>query len=204
MQYSMIAGDSETGVTIIQMTAGLDAGPMFLQASIPLTIDDDIESVEDKLSRLGAELLVNVLDNLEAGNARATPQDESLVTYAPPLSADFGFIDWRNSAEQISNVVRGVTPRPGAFAFLAGKRLKVWRCAPDDTPGDAEPGTVVELRKSGDLGILVQSGDCSRLLVKEVQPESKGRMGSLEFARGARLSVGSKFDINDRTTQPGI
>jgi methionyl-tRNA formyltransferase len=202
MQYSMIAGDEETGVTIIQMSAGLDSGDMLLQASIPLTITDDIDSVESKLSILGADLLVEVLESLEIGTVVRTPQDESLVTLAPPLPPNFGCIDWSRSAADICNLVRGVTPRPGAFAFLGGKRLKIWRCLPIDDVGDGLPGAVVDLRNKGDLGILVQSGNRTRLLLQEIQPESKGRMRALDFARGARLAIGSNFDSNDKSARP--
>jgi methionyl-tRNA formyltransferase len=203
MQYSMIAGDTSTGVTIMEMSAGLDSGDVLLQKAILLKADDDIDSVEAKLSDIGADLLLETLERLEIGDIIGTPQDESLVTYAPALPPDFGFIDWNKSAEGISNLIRGVTPRPGAFAFVGGKRIKIWRSAVDQSTGDTVPGTIVELRKSGELGILVQSGDRSRLLVKEVQPESKARMQALDFARGARLVAGSKFDIYDRTARTG-
>jgi methionyl-tRNA formyltransferase len=199
MQYSLISGDTETGVTIMQMSAGLDSGDILLQASIPLLLDDNIETVEGKLSILGADLLLETLERLDNGSAQPIPQDDSLVTLAPPLPADYGFINWGQHANEICNLVRGVTPRPGAFVFLAGRRIKIWRCKPVAGLGDEAPGTVLELRKSVDLGILVQSGDRSRLLLTEVQPESKGRMNALDFARGARLTVGSQFDINDQS-----
>jgi methionyl-tRNA formyltransferase len=201
MQYSMIAGDPETGVTIMQMSAGLDSGDILLQGSIPLSLDDDIDSVEHKLSLIGADLLLTALDRIEEGAIVGILQDESLVTYAPPLPPDFGFIDWTRPADEICNLVRGVTPRPGAFAFFGEKRLKIWRCTPAEPGGDSDPGTIVEFRNSGGLGILVQAGGGTRLLIKEVQPESKGRMPALDFARGARFVVGSKFDINDRTAR---
>jgi methionyl-tRNA formyltransferase len=201
MQYSMIAGDAETGVTIMQMAAGLDSGDILKQGAISLTDGDDIDSVEHRLSLLGADLLVDTLDDIEAGSIMAVPQDENLVTYAPPLLPDFGFVNWNLSAIEICNLVRGVTPRPGAFAFITGKRLKLWRCTPDPSIGEGEPGAIVELRKNGDLGILVQSGKSSRVLIKEVQPESKARMPALDFARGARLAAGSKFDTYDRTAR---
>ncbi len=202
MQYSMIAGDAETGVTIMQMSAGLDSGDILLQGAIPLGPNDDIDSVEERLSSLGADLLLQTLEQIEDGTVTATPQDESLVTYSPALPADFGFIDWTRPATEINNLIRGVTPRPGAFAFISGKRLKIWRSSVDESTGDGEPGRVVEIRKIGELGILVQSGANTRLLLKEVQPESKGRMGALDFARGARFVVGSKFDSSVRPVGP--
>jgi methionyl-tRNA formyltransferase len=203
MQYSMIAGDKETGVTIMQMSAGLDSGDILLQEAIPLTADDNVDTVEARLSVVGADLLMTALERIEDGALRPVVQDETLVTYAPPLPPDFGFINWKKPASEISNLVQGVTPKPGAFALIGGKRIKIWRCQPDQNRGEGEPGTIVELRNSADLGILIQSGDCSRLLVKEVQPESKGRMRSIDYARGARLTAGSKFDINDRTDETG-
>jgi methionyl-tRNA formyltransferase len=201
MQYSLIYGDAQTGVTVMQMSAGLDSGDILLQGTIPLTIDDNIETVEAKLSDIGAELLMEALIGLERGILDPKPQDEGAVTLSPPLPPDYGFIDWTRPAGELSNLIRGVTPRPGAFAFIGGKRLKIWRAKSVEGTGAAEPGMVVGLTNTSDLGILVQSGHGSRLLIIEVQPESKGRMRALDYARGARLAVGSKFDINDRTAR---
>ncbi len=194
MQYALIAGDRQTGVTIIQMDAGMDTGDILLQQSIPVADSDTLGDFEHKLSHLGAALLLEALDRLEAGTCNRSPQDPSLVTYAPMLPTDFGFLDWTLPARQLSNLIRGVTPRPGAFAYFNSKRLKVWRASV--TTGLAqEPGTVIGVQNTDPEGIIVQTGANGALLLQEVQPESKSKMGASEWARGARVSPGARFDL---------
>jgi methionyl-tRNA formyltransferase len=139
MQYALMTGDTETGVTTMQMDAGLDTGDMLLKAMLPLEDTDNLATVEAKLSALAVPLLRETLDRLAHGNCPRTPQDALLVTQAPSLPPDIGALDWTRPAHALHNMVRGVTPRPGAYTFWQGKRLKVWRTAwvPDRpaTPG---------------------------------------------------------------------
>ncbi len=184
MQYALMAGDAETGVTTMRMDAGLDTGDILLQASLPL---DDIENwgaLEPRLAEIGAGLLLRTLEALARGDCPRIPQDAAGMTLAPSLPPDIGQLDWTRPARDLHNRVRGVTPRPGAFTFRQGKRLKVWRT--EVVESDAMPGAVESI---GGGGITVgTSKGALRLL--DVQPESKGRMAADAWARGARVVPG--------------
>ena len=188
MQYALMAGDEQTGVTTMQMDAGLDTGDIRLQSVLPLTDDDNLGTVETRLSALGAPLLLETLARLSAGDCPRTPQDETLVTHSPSLPPDIGALDWTRPARDLHNLVRGVTPRPGAYTFWQSKRLKVLRTALAEN-ADGESGLVQNV---GTGGITVSAGKGALRLV-EVQPESKGRMAADAWARGARLTVGAHF-----------
>jgi len=184
MQYALMAGDAETGVTTMRMDAGLDTGDILLQASLPL---DDIENwgaLEPRLAEIGAGLLLRTLEALARGDCPRIPQDAAGVTLAPSLPPDIGQLDWTRPARDLHNLVRGVTPRPGTYTFRQGKRLKVWRT--EVVESDAMPGAVESI---GGGGITVgTSKGALRLL--DVQPESKGRMAADAWARGARVVPG--------------
>ena len=189
MQYALMAGDTETGVTTMQMDAGLDTGDILLQASLPLTDDDNLGTLETRLSELGAALLSETLSRLASGDCPRIPQDETAVTHSPSLPPDIGALDWTRPARDLHNLARGVTPRPGAYTFWQGKRLKVSKTglAEDET---GKPGVVQKVVPGG---IIVTTGKGALRLV-EVQPESKGRMAADAWARGARVAAGQRFD----------
>ena len=189
MQYALMAGDAETGVTTMQMDAGLDTGDILQQVILPL---DDIENLgvlETRLADLGADLLMKTLDALAHGNCPRIPQDAQRVTLAPSLPPDIGHLDWTRSAEELHNLVRGVTPKPGAYTFWHGTRLKVLRTRWVEVRTNA-PGVI---EKVGGHGITVSTSK-GALLLQEVQPESKGRMAADAWARGARLAPGQRFE----------
>jgi methionyl-tRNA formyltransferase len=189
MQYSLIAGDAETGVTTMMMDAGLDTGDILLQASLQLTDEDNLATVEEKLSQLGAPLLLQTLEALQRGDCPRKPQDETLVTQSPSLPPDIGRLEWAKSAQDLHNLVRGVTPKPGAFTHWQGKRLKIIRTQFDANNSSA-PGMIQNVDTRG---ITVGTGK-GTLHLQEVQPESKGRMAADAWARGARLKAGDQFD----------
>ncbi len=190
MQYALMAGDTQTGVTTMQMASGLDTGDILLQASLPLTDDDTLGTLEPKLADLGASLLLDTLARLGHGDCPRTPQSEDLVTLAPSLPATIGLLDWSRPARDLHNLVRGITPRPGAYTLWQGKRLKVWRTSLAALPIDARPGVVESIDAQG---ILVGTGE-GALLLRDVQPESKGRMDAAAWARGARVARGAQFE----------
>lgn len=202
MQYCLIAGDSETGVSTMQMDAGMDTGDVILQSRRPLLPEDTVASLEEKLSVDGAGLILQTLSQIETGAARRTPQDPALVTYAPSLAPDFGFLDLTRPAQELANLTRGVTPRPGAFIGWRGKRIKVWKAeaVPPDGPLSAPDfgENVGEIIKIHSVGIIVQAGSASWLRIAEVQPESKTRMSASDWARGSRAAVGLKFESLER------
>jgi methionyl-tRNA formyltransferase len=190
MQYALMAGDPETGVTTMQMDAGLDTGDILLQAALPLADGDDLGTLEMKLSQVGAALLLETLTRLEQGDCPRIPQDETAVTLSPSLPPDIGALDWHRPAYDLHNLVRGVTPRPGAYGCWQGKRLKVWKTDIIELSPTDEPGTVHEVDTQG---IIVSTGK-GALRLREVQPESKARMAADAWARGARVAVGGRFD----------
>jgi methionyl-tRNA formyltransferase len=185
-----MAGDARTGVTTMQMDAGLDSGDILLAGSTDLVEDDNYETVEARLAEIGADLLMETLDRIEAGTCPRVPQDPSLVTLSPSLPGDIGRFDWSRPAVDLHNLTRGVTPRPGAFASANGRRIKVWRTRALPGSRTAEPGVVHSV---GSEGITVETGD-GLLRLLEVQPESKARMAADAWARGVRIRPGFAFE----------
>jgi methionyl-tRNA formyltransferase len=186
---AIIAGDGETGVTIMRVVKALDAGPMFAIVRRPIGPDETSEQVERDLARLGADLLVPTIDDLTAGRAHETPQDEAAATYAPRLTKEDGVVDWTWSAEHLHNLIRGLHPWPHAFAFLHDRRVILHRSAVASVPHNAAPGTILEAH--GDR-LLVATGDSALDLV-DVQPEGKRTMAAREFLAGHAVAVGDRF-----------
>lgn len=192
MQYALIAGDTETGVTTMQMDAGLDTGDILLQAPLPLAGIENLGALESSLADLGADLLLRTLAALGSGDCPRLPQDLALVTLAPSLPPDAGALDWTRPALDLHNLVRGVTPKPGAYTFWQGKRLKVLATALGEEAG-GEPGTPGTVNNVGAGGISVNTSK-GTILLRDVQPESKGRMAAQAWARGARVIPGQCFE----------
>ena len=185
---AIAAGDRETGVTIMRVVKALDAGPMMATARRPIGNDETSVDVERDLASIGAALLVATVDDLAAGRATETPQNEAEATYAHRLTKADGLIDWTRSAEQIHNLVRGMHPWPHAFTFLHNARFIVHRStwSADDA---GEPGTIV-IASGDDLAIAAGQGT---LRVHAIQAEGKRLMHTREFLAGHRLSPGDRF-----------
>ena len=192
MQYSLMAGDAETGVTTMMMDAGLDTGDILLQASLSLDRVENLGDLEARLSEIGADLLMQTLTKIENGDCPRVPQDDALVTLAPSLPPEIGALDWSRPALELHNLVRGVTPKPGAYTFVSGKRLKIWRTElAEITENRSGAVGTIETIDSGGITIQTSRG---ALRLCEVQPESKGRMAADAWARGARLVPGQAFE----------
>lgn len=201
IQYSIMEGDLETGVTTMQMDAGMDTGDILLMGRVAITEDDNAQTLEEKLAALGANLLLETLTRLEERNCPRTPQDSSQATYAPSLPPDIGMIDWSQPAEKIANTIRGLSPRPGAFAVHNGRRIKIWKARAEPVESAERAGVVAKLVP---MGIIVQAGKQTALLLEEVQPESKNRMGASAWARGAHVQPGAAFDqVPRKAVGPG-
>jgi methionyl-tRNA formyltransferase len=187
---AVIAGETVTGVTIMRVVEALDAGPMMAVAERPIGSDETSQEVERSLAAIGADLLVSVVEQLAAGQAREVPQDERLATYANRIAREDGLLDWSLPAAAIHNLVRGLVPWPHAFTFLAGARLIVIQSKVLG-PGEAhpEPGTIV--KASGDE-LVAAVGDGFIQLVK-VQPEGQRALTAREFLAGHTIRVGSTF-----------
>jgi methionyl-tRNA formyltransferase len=186
---AVIAGERETGVTIMRVVQALDAGPMLAHARRPIAGDDTSEEVEHDLARLGATLLVATLDDLAAGQAREQLQDDSLATYAHKLQKEEGLIDWRWPAERLHNLIRGLHPWPHAFTFLGSRRLILHRSRWFPESSSSAAGTVLEA-SADRLAVAAGSGI---LEITEIQSESKRPMTAGEFLAGHSLPGGARF-----------
>jgi methionyl-tRNA formyltransferase len=186
---AIIAGEPSTGVTIMRMVRALDAGPMIAAEHVAIGQDDTSVELEDRLARLGAGLLVRALDDIAAGRARETPQDDSAATYAPRLSKDDSRVDWHRPALEIHNLIRGLHPWPHAVTFAGGGRLILHRSRPSGATSAQAPGTILEA--AGDrLSIATADGALDLL---EIQAEGKRPMRVREFLAGHPLTPGTRL-----------
>ena len=184
---AILAGDEVTGVTIMQMDAGLDTGPVLAQREETILPDDTQATLGERLSYLGAELLVETLSAYLAGNLLPRPQPEEGATYAGQLRKEDGLLDWSRPAVELDRQVRAFTPWPGAFTTWRGQRLKVLRVVPlPEWHGDAPPGTVIVLADR----VVVATGE-GALRLEEVQLAGKRPMDIAPFLRGQRDFAGS-------------
>jgi methionyl-tRNA formyltransferase len=196
IQRAIMAGDRETGVTIIRLVEELDAGPMLARLVQPVGPDDTSEEIEQQLAFLGAALLVSVVNDMATGRAVEVPQDPAQATRAPRLTKSEGLIDWMQPAQTIHNRIRGLRPWPHAFTYLDGARCIILRSRPEvETPivsgsRDARPGEV--LAASGER-LLVKCGDGSALAILQIQPEGRRPLEVREFLAGHHLRPGQVF-----------
>jgi methionyl-tRNA formyltransferase len=190
IQWALIGGDAETGVTILKVTPKLDDGDVLLQESTQVDPRENAVELGERLTHLGAGLAVRAFDLLENGQAEFTPQDEARVIWAPALTKAAGRVDWTQTTLSLHNRIRGVQPWPGASTRLHDKTLKIHRASPG--PGEvpqAEAGRVV---KAEGEDFLVRTGDSSLRLI-EVQLEGKKRMPVKDFLLGRPVRVGDNF-----------
>lgn len=191
IQHALIAGEEQTGVTTMLMDVGLDTGDILLQEAVEIAPDETAGDLTPVLALLGSRLLVRTLEELECGTIAPIPQDDELASIARSLKRDAGVIDWSRTADDIVNLMRGCTPKPGAFAKLGDTQIKIWSAvvATRDTEAGA-PGEIVSVDKDG---IEVAAGSGSVRLV-ELQPASRKRMSAADFARGG-VKAGDRFEI---------
>ncbi|GBC86547.1 Methionyl-tRNA formyltransferase [bacterium HR12] len=187
VQTALLAGMERTGVTTILMDKGLDTGPIILQREVPILPDDDAGSLGARLAEIGAELLVETVDLLAAGPVAPRPQDPSLATFAPRFGPDDRVLDWSNPARLLVNLVRALSPDPGATTTFRGQPLRVLRA--DVVPAEGEPGTIVEVRKDGFVVATAEGGFAPRL----VQPAGKRVMDARDFVNGYRPQLGERL-----------
>jgi methionyl-tRNA formyltransferase len=191
---AVMAGDAETGVSIMRVVQALDAGGVFARARRPIGPDETSEDVERDLAGLGARLILPVIDALAAGTAAEALQDETLVTYAPRLTREDGVIAWTASATTIHNQVRGLHPWPHAVTTLRGARVLLLRTslapAMPLPAGQAQPGEVLA---SGRDALIVQAGDGRAIGLLQLQAEGRRALSARDFASGARIQPGERF-----------
>jgi len=191
IETAIMAGETQTGVTTMLMDEGWDTGDILLQETVDILPDETAGELGARLAVIGARLLVKTLDGLERGAIYPIPQDDSLATYAKSLPRAAGWIDWGLPSDVIVNRIRGCTPRPGAYTVFRGIELKVWKATARDCDPGAEPGVVVEMI---DQGVVVATGT-GRVVLESVQPSSRQRMSGCDFARGARVALGDRFEL---------
>jgi methionyl-tRNA formyltransferase len=188
---AVMAGDAETGVTIMRVVQELDAGPMLAKRALAIGPEDTTADVEPALARLGAVLAIETIDRMAAGPVIETPQDDSQASYAPRLTKADGLLDWSRRAGELHNQVRGLTPWPLAYSFVKGQRLIVRRSRPaNDSSATDEPGTITRLA-SGGLGIVC--GDHQLLEILQLQPEGKRVMSGHDALAGRVLTPGERL-----------
>lgn len=189
INWALINGEEETGITIMQMDEGMDTGDILLQKALPIREDDDVESLSRRLAVLGAELLKEAISLLKEGRLNPIPQNGAKATYAPMLKKEDGAIPWAWDAWKIGDFVRGMNPWPGAYTFWKGKRLKIIKGVAL-REGEGEPG---EIRAVSRDGIDVATGK-GLFRIKRLQPEGKRVMEASEFIQGYRLHAGERFE----------
>ncbi len=189
IQWAVINGEKETGITIIQMNEGMDTGDILLKAKINTAPDETAGSLFDKLAVLGSATLLTAIKGLQEGTIIPVAQDHDLATVAPMLKKDDGLIDWHKDAKEIERLIRGLDPWPSAFCFLDGTRLRLFRPEVLHQDSEMQPGTVLQADKRG---ILVACGH-NTLLTREIQPEGKKRMNVDSFLCGHPIVPGTRL-----------
>ncbi len=190
LNWAILNGDKETGVTIQKMALSLDAGDIITQEKMRIDDDENAAQLRQRMALVGAKLLVKVLGKRPLGQFLLSPQDETKATYAPKLTKEMGKIDWKKPAQSIVNQVRGLAPWPGAYTFYNGKMLKITQVqiSTEDTV-KFTPGEVINVSRNG---FHVACSD-KALLIKEVQPEAGKVMPAISFVAGYKIVQGSSF-----------
>ena len=188
MQRAIIDGEKQTGVTVMYMAEGVDTGDIIAKEAFDIGPEDDFEAIHDRSAAIGSVLLVRTLAEIEAGTAARTPQDHSRATHAAKIEKEDCKIDFSKSASVLDCAIRGVTPIPGAFAYLKGKMLKIYKATPTDG-GSGAPGEVIAVDSKGTGSFTVACGE-GALRVTGVIPEGKGRMSAGDFVRGRKIELG--------------
>ena len=191
--WAIACGERETGVTLMQMDAGLDTGPILGQARTAIGPEETAETLTPRLAQLGARLLVELLPKLVAGELPPQPQRAADATLAPILRREDGRVDWQRTAQEILDRQRGFTPFPGCHSFLFGQRIELIGIAPEEPTGETAvpPGTIVATDRES---FSVRCGGGTQLRIRSVQPAGKRGMSVRDFLNGVRLTVGDGFD----------
>ncbi|MFS0672384.1 methionyl-tRNA formyltransferase [Ornithinibacillus sp. 179-J 7C1 HS] len=193
IHYAIIQGKKETGITIMYMAEKLDAGDILTQRSIPIEKTDHVGSLHDKLSGVGASLLMETLPKLFAGDIKPIKQDESKATFASNIRREQEKIDWNKSNTEIFNQIRGLHPWPVAFTMYENKTMKIWWGEPVDQEFIGEPGEIIS--KENDEAFIVVCGNNKGIKITEIQPAGKKRMTVKDYLQGSsnRIQVGYKM-----------
>lgn len=190
IQWAIINGETETGITTILMDPGMDTGPMLLRETIPILPTDQAGDLATRLAPIGGRLLVETIARLKQGTVTPTPQDDAHATMAPMLKKEDGDLDWQGDAVSLANRVRGLTPWPGAYTFYGAERWQIWRARAEPIGcAEAAPGTILEVTKEA---IRIATGNGS-LLILELQPASGKRLSVMQFLVGHGVKAGTRL-----------
>ena len=189
IQWAVLDGEKETGITTILMDEGIDTGDILLKKTIKIDTDETSGSLFDKLMALGAETIIETLDELEKGNLTPTKQGESPTAYAKMLTKAMGLIDFTRPAKELDCFVRGMNPWPSAYTLLSGKTLKLWKVRAVEGSGKA--GSVIDIGKES---FTIACGE-GAIEVLEVQLEGKKRMSAGDFLKGSTLNIGQELGV---------
>lgn len=193
IQWAVINGETETGITTMLMDEGMDTGPMLLQERLEIRPDDTAGTLAPRLAELGGRLLVETIAYLKAGTLTPKRQDDTQATLAPLLKKEDGLINWTMSAESLANRVRGLSPWPGAYTFFGEERWNVWRVVPSKSAGTDKPGTIVAVDKQS---LLVATGE-GLLDLQEIQTANSKRMPVSQFLTGHKVTAGMRLGCRD-------
>jgi methionyl-tRNA formyltransferase len=189
MQWAIIDGEKETGITTMYMAKGLDTGDMILKEVTPIGPKETGETLHDRMSVMGGPLIIETLKQIEAGTAPRIPQDDSLSCYASMLDKELGCIDWNKDAASIERLIRGLNSWPSAYTFWNEKTLKIWDSEVVEYAGSEENGTVIAKDK---LSFTVKCGE-NALKILEVQLQGKKRMATQAFLVGNQVETGMRL-----------
>jgi methionyl-tRNA formyltransferase len=189
INWSIINGDTETGVTTMLMEKGLDTGDMLIRRTVCIYENETAGELHDRLKVIGAQALIETLEMIEKGEIKSVPQDDSQSTYAPMLDRDTGRIEWNRGSQAVTNLVRGTNPWPGAYSFLKDTRIKIWNAEVDTDSNSGKPGCIWKVDHEG---IHVCTGDGS-IVIKEVQGDNGKRTDAHSYTLGHDVLVGSIF-----------
>jgi methionyl-tRNA formyltransferase len=190
INWSIINGETITGVTTMYMERGLDCGNMIMKRETVIEADETAGQLHDKLSIMGAGLLLDTIKAISEGKADSVPQNNTEATYAPIMSKSLGKIDWSKPAKEINNLIRGVNPWPSAYSHYNEKLIKIWKAEIEETCTAAKPGMIIKLNNKG---IHVSTGK-GCLVIKELQPQNGKRMDVASFLRGNSIELSTYFD----------
>jgi len=189
IHWAVINGEKQTGITTMFMEEGLDTGDILLTETVDIRVNDTAGTLHDRLSEIGADLLIRTLKGIEAKTVRPIPQDHSAATYAPMLQKKDGLINWEQPAEKIEKFIRGMNPWPCAFTLYQNRRIKIFRAEIAEMESPEPPGTVI--RGFADE-LRVAAGE-KALSILELQGESGKRLPINEFLRGSKIPQGAKL-----------
>jgi len=188
IQWALINGESHTWLTTFQIKKRVDTGGILLKEKVPIKDGETTDELSDRMSLIGAGLLIKTIDGLESGELEAQPQDDTGITKAPKINPEDGLIDWSKPSREIVNLVRGLSSKPGAFTYYQGRKLKIYRAHQLEHTGSEESAGRV-LSVDPKCGLIVKSGD-GAVQIDDIQMEGKRRMACCDYVRGCPIEKG--------------